>query len=330
MDHDAMSRTIRCPKCDVVLNLPDVQPGKRLKCPKCQTRFPAGAPEAGPASSSPGVADAGFSSTIIRPAVDLDFDLPTAAGDLRETFDLPMMMDADTGPPGPPEAAKADAASLFGETAPAPRRVGAAEKRSKTRRCPTCGGVVPAGMSLCSKCGLDLETGTRVDVMDILDAAPPPRRPSGPPVGIAIVGGTTLLASAILAITSFRSYSHGQGGDYSWGFLLLGLICVFGVVAAVQFLRGKTAKLLMVALMLAGPVDVVALIALPILLASQAPVVDPLAIPEDSGEDVPKIAPITERLDQTQLKWGIVILLVDAAVLIYLFTPQVRRHFERR
>lgn len=321
-----MSQTIQCPQCGVVLNIPDVPPGKRLKCPKCMARFAAGAPQSRPPTGAPGVANANFSSTIIRPAGHFDVDLPTAAGDLRETFDLPMMTDADTGPAHPPGGV-ADAAALFREPAPAPRRVSAAEQRSKARRCPTCGGVVPAGMSLCSRCGLDLETGTRIDVMETLEGPPAPPRPSGPPLGVAIVGGIALLAAAILGIASFLNYSRGQGGDYRWGFLLLALICTFGVFAAVQFLRGKTAKLLIITLMLAAPVDVVAMILLPIFQAGEAQTVNPLkAAP---GEDEPTIVPITQKLDHRQLTWGIVILLIDAAVLIYLFTPQVRR-YERR
>jgi hypothetical protein len=185
-------------------------------------------------------------------------------------------------------------------------------------------------MSLCSQCGLDLESGKRIDVMDIIEEVPLPPRPSGPPLGVAIVGVTTLLAAAILAVASLLNYSRGRGEDYSWGFILLGLICVFGVYAAVQFLRGKSAKLLMVALLLAAPVDVVAMIVLPLFQAGQGPVEIQETAQGDDEEDVPKIAPITQRLDQQQLTWGIVILLVDAAVLIYLFTPQARRYFERR
>jgi hypothetical protein len=332
MDLDAMSPTTQCPKCGVVLNLPpDLPAGKRLKCPKCQTRFQSGTPESRPPTSALGVADAKFSSTIIRPAPDLlDLDLPTAEGDLRDTFNLPMMTEADEAPRAPAPAA-ADAAALFQEPASAPRRVGAAEKRSKARRCPTCGTVVPAGMSLCSRCGLDLESGARVDVLDFIEPIPKPRRPSGPPLGIAIVGGIALVAAAILAISSFARYAHTPADDISrWGFLLLGLICVFGVYAAVQFLRLRSVRLLIVALVLAVPVDIVAKIVLPIVEADQP---DPVAVPVIAAapdpEEVPTIKPITEKLDKDQLTWGIVILLVDAAVLIYLFTPPVRRHFEK-
>src|SRR4051794_37449313 len=130
MDLDAMTLTTQCPQCGVVLNLPpDLPPGKRLKCPKCQTRFQAGTPESRPPTSAPGVADAKFSSTIIRPApAPRDVDLPTAGGALRETFTLPMMTEADEATPRPAPAA-ADAAALFQESAPAPRKPTAAEKR---------------------------------------------------------------------------------------------------------------------------------------------------------------------------------------------------------
>ena len=36
-----MRRTIQCPQCGVVLNLPEDAEGKRLKCPKCANKFAA-------------------------------------------------------------------------------------------------------------------------------------------------------------------------------------------------------------------------------------------------------------------------------------------------
>src|SRR4051812_15592869 len=58
-----MPRTIQCPHCGVVLNLPDNATGKRLKCPKCANKFDA--TEADPEHSSTISAhDAGLDSMI--------------------------------------------------------------------------------------------------------------------------------------------------------------------------------------------------------------------------------------------------------------------------
>src|SRR5262249_3482815 len=151
-----MTLTTQCPNsnCRVVLNLPESAAGRRLKCPKCGTKFHAGTPATRPPSSAPGVADAGqSSSTIGAPVRDPnDLDLPVAAGDLRETFDLPLLMDDAPKAPGPRHST-ADAVALFQDDAPARRRPTGAEARAKSRRC-SCGGVVPPGMSLCARCGL--------------------------------------------------------------------------------------------------------------------------------------------------------------------------------
>jgi hypothetical protein len=337
MDPDAMPQTITCPQCGAVLNLPDVPPGKRLRCPKCQARFAAGAPGSAAGASTIGIADANVSSTIIRPGI-LDGDLPTAPGDLREMFDLPMMMGEAEGPAASPPTGAADAAALLREPAPA-KRVGAAERRSQARRCPTCGSVVPAGMSLCSRCGLDLETGTRIDFMEDLEPPSLPRRPTGPPLGVAIVGGLAAMAGAILGLVSVWLYAKTKDPS-KWGFLLLALLCAFAVHAAVALLRGKTAKLLIAALVLAAPVDVVALIVMPIYRAQvrQAlltdPEQDPEAIPPPAAtagdEEVEQqITPLTRQLDPNTLIWGIALLLIDAGALVYLFSPQVRRYVRR-
>src|SRR2546429_591121 len=93
-----------------------------------------------------------------RPQRDGIFDLASKV--------VPKSSNAGSRPVG-------DALALFQDSPKAaPRRLGAAEARAQARRCPTCGGVVPAGMSLCQTCGLDLETKTRVSLDD--DLAPPP------------------------------------------------------------------------------------------------------------------------------------------------------------
>ena len=92
------------------------------------------------------------------------------------------------------------------------RRQSAAEARARARRCPTCGGVVPAGMSLCNTCGLNLETGQRVDLDE--DLAPAPViRTAGTPMGVSIIGGLGFLGSIILAVDLARPGGQGGGRD---------------------------------------------------------------------------------------------------------------------
>jgi hypothetical protein len=320
-----MSKTIHCPECGVSLNVPDAAVGRRLKCPKCGVKFSAdGGPAPVRAGSSPGTkGDAGRGSSITLPTSGGhgDLDLPTASGDLRDTFDFASL--GEDRPVGR-AASVADPLALFkDDDAVSRRRKTAAEGRAHARRCPTCGGVVPQGMSICGTCGLDLETGVRIDLADTLDAAPGPMRPTGPPMGIWIVGLISMAVSAIFAIISLLHWIKGESG-----YVFLLLVCGFGAYAGVQFLRLKSVKLLLIALTLGVFVDVVVLIALPIYNASvQIDImqrnVDP-NLPDDSDIAIGNIA---DHLDANQLTAGIAILMSYAALAVYLNSPAVRRYY---
>jgi hypothetical protein len=335
-----MSRTIQCIQCGVVLSLPDQAGGRKLKCPKCGTKFRAGesGPPAVPGDGKP------------RPASNADstFDLPknssgelpvmpAAGGDLRETFDLPMMTGSADGPAGGKRPGSsgahaattsggrhtADALALFDDRPTAPRRKTGAEARALARRCPTCGGVIPQGMSLCQTCGLDLETGSRVMLDDELVPPPPPR--ASTPLPIAIVGSVCCGLSAILGVLALIQWQQGKAG-----FQYFVPIAAFGVYAAVQFLRGRSVKLLLAALTLGALIDLGAFIALPIIQAQTETVVQQV----DPGEDQPDAAselirPVTEQLDTNRLTLGIALLSFYAIVSIYLLSPPVQRHFRK-
>jgi hypothetical protein len=267
-----------------------------------------------------GVPTASPDSSQLIPTGRSEDGLPVAAGDLRETFDLPMMTEAAS--PSPKSKTAADALALFDDKRPAPRRPNHAEARAKARRCPTCGGVVPAGMSLCSSCGLDLESGTRVCLDDDL-APPPPPRATGPPLPIAIVGGICLLGSAVASLLSISRWIMWHEGEWKW-FVPLGL---FGIFASVHFLRGKSAKLLLFALTLAMAINVVALIALPVYYANMEATVTQSATTDDPNGEDEVIHPITERLDTDRLSLGIAVLIGYAGLAAYLCSPSVRRYF---
>jgi hypothetical protein len=328
-----MLSTTQCPHCGVVLNLPEGAAGRRLRCPKCATKFWSDQPGARPPSSAQGVADAGAASSFISPTSAADGIVPLAEGDLRETFDLPMMTEADPLP-APRSKEAADAVALFkdDQEVPARHRSGA-EARARTRVCPTCGGVVAPGMSLCSFCGLDLDTGMRVGIEEEFDDTLP-ETASGPsmPVSIGAIGGVAFLGSLLLAVIALKLYFM----DEREGFEMLALVCVFAMFAAVQLLRGKSAKLLIVALTLGAVIDVVGLIALPVYRANeeivvQQPVVtDPLeAAPSEEAMDGPQIVPYVDRLDFNSITWGIAILLIYAVIVVYLMSPMVQVYFER-
>lgn len=326
-----MPRTISCIQCGVVLNLPPQAAGKRLKCPKCGTKFQIDQDTTKYPSTEMSTLDASPASSHEIPRGHGDLSLPTASGDLRETFDLPLMSEAapagDLVVPGA-DAAPAqagDALALFQEKKSAPRRVNAAEARSSARRCPTCGGNVPAGMSLCSTCGLDLETGSRIDLEDDLmpDA---PARPSGPPLPVSVIAIVSLLGSLILALYSLIQWTNKQEG---WQYFIP--ICLFGAFAAVNLLRGRSAKLLIVALTLGVMVDVVGFIAMPIFQAYQ----DQVIVEQKPSSDDPDAAdvairPITEGLSYNRISLGIAGLFAYAIVAVYLSSPSVRRHYVRQ
>jgi hypothetical protein len=252
--------------------------------------------------------------------------MPTAAGDLRETFDLPLMREAAHAATNGSTSSRgrdaADALTLFDDRPAAPRRKVGAEARSNARRCPTCGGVIPVGMSLCQTCGLDLDTGARVSLMD--DLAPPaPPRQEGIPAAIAIVGFLCLALSGGATLLALIKWLGGTtGAQY---FIP---VAGFGIYASIQFLRCKTAKILLVALTLGAAIDLAGLVGLPIYNAMNEVTVEQRpASSEDPEAPTEVIRPPAERLNLDQLWMGIAVLLVYAAMSIYILSPTVQRHF---
>ena len=368
-----MPARTQCPRCETVLNVPSGAEGRKLKCPRCTTTFRVGDPGSSARSSLPGVDTASPVSSPSMPNIPTrreEPDLPVVSGDLRDQFHLPLMGEDDDAPivpkpksrPRPPNGpgsdpsseaipvlpsgsspyAEADAAGLIEDDEPVrPRKRTSAEARSTTRRC-TCGGVVPAGMSLCPRCGLDLETGTRDTTFDVLEVEALPPRAVAAPFGVMIVSLTSALVGVGLALTALVLYLLRTDAPNRWGFLLLSAVSAFGVYAAVRLIRNRSARLLLVALMLGGLIDVAALIVLPITLASSVPVLEFPEYPDEKqgfgGEDrvpmeehaVPRIVPLTERINWGQINLGLAILGVTAIVSIYLTSPEVRRYSQGR
>jgi hypothetical protein len=279
----------------------------------------------------PGLANATPMSTgdLAKRPSDIDLPVPRAEGDLRETFDLPLVSTAREAEQGQvlSSAGAADVAGLFADQGNTHRRLSAAEARSRARRCVHCGGGVPQGMSICVVCGTDQETGMRVGLED--DFTPPPPPPAqGPPIHVATIGGLCIAASlglvAMAVVGSVRVVSSLE----HTGWLCLAVIAIFGIYGAVQFIRGKTAKLLLVALSIGVVVDVMTLIALPI---AQANFEDPDKIisvlrPEDPEDSNMRIKPLEDRIDASRIAAGIGLILVYALLSLYLISPPVKRY----
>jgi hypothetical protein len=315
------------------LNLPaHIAVGKRLKCPKCATRFVVSEDDASSLSGLPGQADAANTAFDLekRPPSREDLPIPTSEGDLRDTFDLPLVggggRDAERGG-ADAGFGTADAASLFQDDGPSKRRPTAAEARSRARRCTHCGGGVPQGMSLCPTCGTDQETGMRVGLADEL-APPPPPRPQGPPLHVAIIGGLCGTAGLIFTLVGVIQSTRGESNLQNYAWLVLALVSGFGVYACIQFIRGKSVKLLMLALALAVAVDVIGLIAFPIV---QAMIADPDHIrievkPSELEDSNIGIQPFEDRIDTQKIGFGVTIILIYAVLSLYLMSPAVKKY----
>ncbi len=337
-------RTVRCPRCSIELNLPESALGRRLKCPQCDTKFTA------PTADSPSNFEEGSSlylpvrETSSSGSLELpsfggsgDIELPSSSAPLRETFDLPLLSEHSAparSKPSPKTVAPAagdvgDAMALFKDEPKSNRKPKGAEARAQARRCSSCSSIVPAGMSLCSRCGLDLDTGQRIEPLDVFDdEAPVAYRAPAPPMGVMIVGSVCAFGFLLLSMVSLIQWNGGIQGAQ---FLLV--IWMFGLYGAVQFLRRKSIRPMFLALSLAVGVGSIYLIALPIYYANMPPEVvvsdpTPMSNPVDNL-DGPQIRPITENLNLNRITLGIGSLLAYSALGIYLNSPGLRRHFKR-
>jgi hypothetical protein len=320
------------------LNLPSAaDAGKRLKCPRCGLRFVVSDDDASSASTVPGQADASEPSTHELPRrnhAGADLPVPVAEGDLRETFNLPLV--------GAREAERAevavapgtaDVAGLFVDD-PAPKRRTAADARSKARRCSVCGGVVPLGMSICASCGTDQETGMRIGLED--DLAPSaPRRQPGPPLHVSIIGGLCGVGGLILLLLALIQSVRGHSGLERASWLGLAAVSAWGIFACVDFIRGKSAKMLMLALSVGVIVDLMALIGLPLWEVYGPDFAGAPQTMASGNSSDPDAAPVSlkppeERLDTQRMTLGIALLVAYAGLSVYLISPPVKRHVHAR
>jgi hypothetical protein len=316
----------------VILNIPaGAKAGKRLKCPRCGSKFAITEAEASSESTFPGLDNAtpmsGYEMEKGPPAPD-DVPIPTAEGDLRETFDLPLAggREAERGQ-ALPQPQTADVGGLFVESGPAKRKQTAAEARATARRCVQCGGVVPRGMSICVTCGTDQESGMRVGLED--DLAPPPPPPShGPPVHIATIGGLCATASLIFLLAAIVQSTRSESALGLPGWLAVAMVPAFAIFASIEFIRGRSARLLLVALTLGVVVDVLALIAWPIVevVTQDQDKIVTVVRPQSADDTNTELKPMEERLDTRKIMVGIGLIVLYAVVSLYLISPPVKRY----
>jgi hypothetical protein len=280
----------------------------------------------------PGLADATPMSMfdLRHPSPSDEPPVPKAEIDLRETFDLPLLSARDAERShvvSRPEAA--DAAGLFVDHGARDRRTTAAEARSRARRCITCGGVVAKGMSICGTCGTDQETGMRVGLDDDLAPAPPPP-PEGPPMHVATIGGLCVAGCVPLLVLAAVGSVKSQSTAETVAWFLLAVMAIFGVYAAIQFIRGRSARLLILALTLGAVADVMAMIALPIFQAfalDHDQIARP-ARPDDPDELSMIIKPLEDRIDANKIGIGVGLILVYAVLSTYLISPPVKKFIQ--
>jgi hypothetical protein len=110
------------------------------------------------------------------------------------------------------------------------------------------------------------------------------------------------------------------------------LVSAFGIYASVQFIRGKSAKLLMLALTLGVIVDLMALIALPLIqtfLQEPDRIVKTIKSDRPDAADI-EITPNQDRLDAQRVELGIVLIGIYAMLSLYLISPPVKKYFHSR
>ena len=167
----------------------------------------------------------------------------------------------------------------------------------------------------------------RVGLADDL-APPPPPRPQGPPLHVSIIGGLCATGGIILMLLGVIQSTRGKSYIQNYGWLTLALVSAFGIYACVQFIRGKSARLLMVALALGVAIDVVSLIAWPIIhsmLEDQDKITMEVK-PRDLDDTDVGIRPFEDRIDIQKITLGIGLILIYALLSLYLISPQVKKY----
>lgn len=261
-----MPRTTDCPNCRCVLSAPTEPRGRWLRCPRCSARF----------RDEMGVEAGAIDSDLERLAVGR-----AVRGRPLADPDRLLRMPA---PPRPPEAP--------------------GDARRRARRCGSCDGHVPVGMSICPICGFDQESrrlvAGRIGVVELEPERLPPT-----PAGVLVLGWFSILASIGLG-TALAVRTD------AFGWVLappLAVVAWLGLYGGIQLLRGFRVRPLAAALALAAALDIGFSFIAPLLVRGAA------------GQDQATVARMV-------LGAGGLLLICLAAC--YLGTEPVRRFFASR
>jgi hypothetical protein len=186
--------------------------------------------------------------------------------------------------------------------------------------------VNPARMSTSLSSGVHQEDGLRFRLGDDLIA---PQPATGAPLHIAVIGSLLGALALILLVMSLIRSVVGADGSQNHGWLCLAAVSGFGIYACVEFIRGKSVKLLMLALALVAAVDVIGLIAYPLvqpMLQDQGQIVKEVK-PQDLDESDKQIRPFEERMNIQGIELGVGFLLICAVLSLYLRSPPVQKYF---
>jgi hypothetical protein len=187
-------------------------------------------------------------------------------------------------------------------------------------------------------------TERNVDLLYLRDR-PGDRSSGGSPRRPGAAGATTTAGAARARLDRRRPRDHRKPDSSDSGrhpidqdgtsiqflsWLGLGLVSGYGIYSSIQFIRGKSAKLLIAALTLGVVVDVMTLIALPLLqpfMQDQEHIVNQI-VPDDVDDASVRIRPFEERIDLKRIMFGIGLILVYTIFSLYLISPPVKKFIQ--
>ena len=333
---EPMPRTIQCQRCGVVLNLPaHVAGGQATEVPEMRDSVRGVGSDASSMSTVPGLTDAALTSFDLDKRPPSPDDLPIA--DVRRRLARHVRLAADErtrrrarpggfAAPRPPTRRPSSRI-----TGPSKRRLAAAEARARARRCVHCGSGVPQGMSICPTCGTDQETGMRVGLEDDL-APPPPPRPQGPPLHIAIIGGLCGTAGIILMLAGAIKSTQGQSSARK--------LCVArsGPGLRLRHLRLRSVDQGQVRQGAHARADARcrrSTCSAWSLFRSSSPCSKTRnrsstdVKPKDLDESGVEIKPFEERINTQRIELGVVVIVIYAVLSLYLMSPPVKKYIFR-
>jgi hypothetical protein len=145
---------------------------------------------------------------------------------------------------------------------------------------------------------------------------------------VSIIGGLCATAGIILMLVGAIQSTRGESNIQNYGWLGLAMVSAFGIYACVQFIRGKSAKLLMVALALGVAVDVVSLIAWPLVhpIIEEPDTIITKVKPQEVDDSNVGIRPFEDRMDTQKIVVGIGLIVLYAVLSLYLMSPPVKKY----